>query len=105
MSQPYSTRFTDGGPTSAAGDHGAATVPAGKRWIIRQVASYQNTGGGGIAFWHVGSTYQLKAAPSGDATQNVEDLHLVLDAGETVAFTIVTGTWYWHAAGYELDAP
>lgn len=81
------------------------TVPAGKRWVLKDLESY-NTGAAGLGFWHVAGVYLLKqASSSSDETYSFNELSIVLEAGDTLAFTVSSGSWYWHASGYELDAP
>jgi hypothetical protein len=105
MSQPYSRRFYSGAVAAAAGTQVLATVPAGKRWIIRDVARYCS-GGAGLSFltWP-GPSYSDKYAPSADGSEHLVDLHVVLDAGEDLATNTSSGSWYFVVSGYELDAP
>jgi hypothetical protein len=80
-------------------------VPAGKVWIVRDLEAY-NTGAAGLALWHLPLAYLfVMRSASSDESYSFPGLHLVLEAGESIAFTVSSGSWYWFASGYELDAP
>ncbi len=105
MSQPYSKRFTDGGPVSAAGAAGSVTVPAGKVWVVKCCLSY-NTGTAGLAFWRLhGIPVLIQRSTASDQTYEFNELTAVLFAGEVLELLISSGSWFWAASGYELDAP
>lgn len=107
VSQPYSERFMLG-QSAAAGVVDSFTVPAGKRAIVRCVtyADATATGTGSIgALVLPGSVFAVIGSVAGAQSVERTELHIVLEAGETVSVFKVGGSLFWSVSGYLLDDP
>lgn len=87
---------------AVAGAAGIVTVPAGHRWVVKDLEAYHSGGAAGIAFWRFRGIYLMKCEASADQTFSFPERQVVLHPGEELAFYISSGTWFFHAAGYEL---
>jgi hypothetical protein len=111
MSDPYSVRL--GVITVVSGTVGdVGTVPAGKRWVVRDI-TFTQVGTGTCRGYLRIAAVDGRLAWSGQLAQNSwersDQRHCVVNAGETlrVQATDITGaiTLSVQVNGYELDVP
>lgn len=105
MTQPYSTRFMEGSASSGSFVD-SYEVPAGKRAIVRQL-TYADASPGGtgatLAFVLPGGVFSCVASPLGATSKEFSQLHLVVNAGETMQVYRAAGAAFWSVHGYLLD--
>lgn len=105
MARTYSRRLLDGHQATVGK---TISVPAGRVWVVRVVDALSDPATAGAAVGLAVANPGLIWLASVPAGQTIFYAHLdtrqVLEAGESLGFSIFTGTWNYAISGYELNA-
>lgn len=104
MKSIYSTRFASRTVTAAAGQVVLYVVPAARVAIVKCVTLHTGSGGTARAILYAAGIAAIVENITSDTSLIVNELHLVLNAGETLEFLTPSATFDVTVSGFLLTA-